>query len=313
MRAALALMAALAALPAAAAGVPLPPPAAIVIPADAEPRIAIRVKNAELVVRLALGFDKALLLNATAAGRAGLKAFPFIGKRTVRNPLIPGGEAVFRGNIYSVTPRGYAQTGVPTVWVDKPIASDADGIMSAFALDGDRISFVQPSTPMGNQLHTMTRPGRNDSLMKLALGGEVIRVGFDLRSPDTVMNARAAEALESAGLVRRAGSVAQWQPFPGVSLPLERLTPVAGAKLLGLPMFRPAVRITEARAKLLDAKAAAGTSTVADEEDAITVNARRETKKRPAPWLLIGRDVLQHCARIEIDRPGKTYLLTCNI
>jgi len=87
------------------------------------------------------------------------------------------------------------------------------------------------------------------------------------------------------------------------------LTPVAGATLVGLPLIAPGVRITESEAKRLDAAARAGTSTAADDADAITVTADR--KKGRDPWILIGRDVLSKCSRIEFDRPAKVWQLTC--
>ncbi len=241
------------------------PAVEIVWPADAQPHVPIVIKNTPLNARLALGFDKALLLNATAAERARLKAFPIIGKKTVKNPLIPGGEAVFRGNIYDVASAGLPKTGVPTAWVDKPIAEEADGIISVLALAADRVTLAKgPSLP-GGLIYTLTRPGEGNALMKTEIGGETVRVGFDLRSPDSVANSRGAAALEAAGLVKRSGKVGLWTPFPGVALPFERLVPVPGAKVLGLPLARPAARITEARARALDAAARAGTSTADDD------------------------------------------------
>ncbi len=279
-------------------------------PTDAQPVTRIVIKHTPLTARLALGFDKALILNGAPAEKANLKAFPFIGKRTVRNPLIPGGEATFRGNIYDVAGAGLAATGVPTIWVDKPIAEDADGILSLLSLKADSIALVRQGGA-GGHVYTLDRPGHGDALVKARAGGEEIRVGLDLRSPDKVMNARAAAALEAAGVVKRSGKVGLWSPFPGVALPFERLTPVPNARLLGLPLVRPAARISEARAKTLDAAAKAGTSTVADDDDTITVIGTRK-RKGPDPWLLIGRDVLDQCSRIEFDRPGKRWLLTCS-
>ena len=275
----------------------------------AQPAVPIVIKRTPLTARLALGFDSALLLNGGPARRADLKAFPIIGKRTVRNPLIPGGEATFRGNIYDVAARGLPSTGVPTVWVDKPIADDADGVLSLLALNAGSVVLARAPRP-GERLYALNRKGRGDALVKAEFGGETVNVGLDLRAPDTVMNARAAAALVAAGVVRRGGTVAYWTPFPGVALPLERLLPMPGAQLLGLPVGRPAARISEAQARLIDAAAKAGTSSTADDADTITVTARRE-KKGADPWLLIGRDVLDRCSRIELDRPGKRWLLTC--
>jgi hypothetical protein len=95
-----------------------------------------------------------------------------------------------------------------------------------------------------------------------------------------------------------------------MALPFERMTATPGAMLLGLPLARAGARITEAQAKELDARAKAGTSTADDDDDAITVTADRKKKGRD-PWILIGRDVLDTCSKIEFDRPAKVWRLTC--
>ncbi|WP_426168434.1 hypothetical protein [Sandarakinorhabdus sp. DWP1-3-1] len=287
---------------------PLPPYVITVAPGG-QPHIPLVIKRGNLDIRLALSFDTALVLNAEPAKRAELKPFPLIGKRTFKSALIPGGEATFRGNLYGIMPRGLPKSTVPAIWVDKPIAADADGVLALSALKTDRVVLELGPVAPGSRVHRLSRPDKGSVMMKVRLGDEKISTALELNSPDTVMNARAAAALITAGLVKRSGQVGFWRPFPGVALPFERLTPTPGARLLDMPLVRPAVRITEAQAKQLDAQARAGTSTSDDDADTVTVTASR--KKGRDPWILIGRDVLQQCARIEFDRPGKTWALTC--
>ena len=285
------------------------PPTVITVAPGGQPHMPVRIKSTDLDIRLALSFDSVLILNAAPAARAGLKPFPLIGKRTFKNALIPGGEATFRGNLFGITPQGLAKSTLPVIWVDKPIAGDADGVLPVSVLKSDTIVIaLGPQTP-GARVSTLTRPDRGGAMLKARVGDETITVSLELNSPETVMNARAAAALTTAGLVRRNAAVGFWQPFPGVALPLERMTPTPGATLLGLPLNKPAVRITDAQARELDARARAGTSTADDDADAITVTASR--KKGRDPWILIGRDVLGQCSRIVFDRPGKTWQLTC--
>ena len=275
-------------------------------PAASQPMTRATIKGATLPVRVALGFDNALLLNLAPAQAARLKAFPIIGKQTVKNPLIPGGEAVARGNIYGVGLGGARPQNVPTVWIDKAIAADADGIVSVLSFDAERVVLQRGD---GGTVTTLMRKGRGEAAVEANVGGTELTVALDLVSPETVMSATAADALVRAGVLKRGGSVGAWTPFPGVRLPFERLVPAPGARLLGLPLARPAARITEVRAKQLDAAAKAGTSTAQDDADAITVTATK--RRRGTAWVLIGRDVLDRCSRIELDRPGKRWLLTC--
>jgi len=275
-----------------------------------QPHVPIVMKKTvELDARVALSYDGVLALNTLAADRAGLKSFPLVGKFSFKNALFPGGMATFRINLFDVTPRGLPKRKIPVLWVDKPVAADADGVLPVSLMQADQIVFnLGPQAPNA-RVYTITRKDRDSVIMRARVGDETIDVTFELNSPDTVMNARAAAAFSNAGLVKRNGEVSFWRPFPGIALPLERMTPAQGAAIVGLPMGRPAVRITEAQAKELDARTKAGTSTAEDDGDAITVTASR--KKGNDPRILIGRDVLGACSRIVFDRPGKSWQLTC--
>ncbi len=277
--------------------------------ASPQPLARIRIKGAELAVRIALGFDKALLLNLAPATRARLKAFPLIGKQTFKSNLMPGGSALIRGNLYDVGIVGLSETSVPTIWFDKELADDSDGVISLLALPVDHAVVTQPAAPKGGLVYGIGRKGRGDAAMIALIGGEKVNVILDIRSPETLFNGRAAQLLERAGMFKRTGKVGLWRPFPGSALPFERVTPTPGAAVLGLPLIAPAARVTEARAKELDARAKAGTSSAEQDDDAITVTATR--KKQQPPWILIGRDILDHCSRIELDRPGVRWALTC--
>jgi hypothetical protein len=289
---------------------PPPPPVSLSVAPGTQPHMPVRIKDADLDIRLALSFDLAMILNPAPAERAKLKAFPLIGKRTFKNSLIPGGEATFRFNLLNITPRGLEKGKAPVVWVNKVIAPEADGVLALSALKSDLITLTFGAQAPGAKLHTIPRKGKDEAFMEARIGDEKINVALELNSPDTVMNARAAAALVGAGLLRRDGSVGFWAPFPGMALPFERMTATPGAMLLGLPLARAGARITEAQAKELDARAKAGTSTADDDDDAITVTADRKKKGRD-PWILIGRDVLDTCSKIEFDRPAKVWRLTC--
>lgn len=282
-------------------------PTVISVGPGGQPHMPVRIKAIDLDIRLALSYDSVMVLNTAPAIRAGLKPFPLIGKRTLKSALIPGGEATFRANFFGITPQGLAKSTVPVIWVDRPVADDAEGVLPVSVLKADTIVINLGSQAPGARVYTLTRPDKGSVEMKARIGDETITVSLELNSPHTVMNARAAAALSNAGLVKRNGTVGFWQVFPGTALPFERMDPTPGATLLGLPLRAPGVRITEAQAKELGARA--GNSSAEDDEDAMTVTASR--KKGRDPWLLIGRDVLGQCSRIVFDRPGKTWQLTC--
>jgi hypothetical protein len=309
MRLAPALVLLLAA-PAGAAKVQTPPVLTLNVAENGNPYLPVAVKNAVLNIRIALSFDTALILNQVPAAKAGLKPFPLMGKRTFRNAMIPGGEATFRFNLTTITPRGLPDKKVPAVWVSRAIADDADGILTVGALKADRIDVILRDTPAGSQTIVLKKNGSGETGITTRLGDEDIDISLELNSPTTVMNARAGAALMAAGLARRTNQIGYWRPFPGVALPAQTLAARAGASLLGLPLRQMGVRVSEAEARRIDA-AARGTSTETDDEDTITVSADRKRKRGRDPWILIGRDVLDDCSRISFDRAGKRWVLTC--
>lgn len=309
MRRIIALALLLAASPALAAKAP--PVLTLKVAESGNPYLPVTVKKAMLNIRIALSFDTALVLNDAPAQRAGLKPFPLFGKRTFKSALIPGGEATFRFNLATITPRGLPDRKVPTVWVSRPVASDADGILTIGALKADRVDVILRDTLPNSRTLILKKAGTGETGIKTKLGGEDIDISLELNSPVTVMNARAGEALIKAGLLRRVNEIGYWRPFPGVALPWQRLRARAGANILGLPLRDSGVRVSEAEARAIDS-AAKGTSTETDDEDTITVTAGRDKKKRGRdPWILIGRDVLDQCSRIIFDRANERWLLTC--
>jgi hypothetical protein len=218
---------------------------------------------------------------------------------------------VLRGNFVGVGVNGAKPARTPTIWADKPLEADFDGVISVLAVPGDLVVLNQPAAPRGGRQYIVQRAGADDMDAKVKLGGETVRVALDLAAPFTVMNARAAAAIEAEGLARRGREVGLWTPIPGVRLPFQRLVPAAGATLAGLPIVAPGARVTEARAREIDAAAKAGTSTADDDADAIVVTAKGDKPKGRAPWVAIGQDVLRFCSQLLMDRPGKRWVLTC--
>jgi hypothetical protein len=298
----------LASVPLAAKPVPL-----VELTADPIPLTRVQLKRGAIDVRVSLGFDKAMLLNLAPAQKLGLKPFPIFGKFKFKNPQIPGGEAIIRGNIVSGDVGGTGKQKLPTVWIDKDVVPPPQaGVVSVMAFDAERVIIRNPSAPTGGRAFVLPRAGRNDSDIKWKLGQDTVRVVFDFTSERTVLNARAAQILEREGLVRRQGRVGLWSPVPALTLPVEQLSPTAGANMMGLPLKEPFARITRDQAKALDARAAAGIQGDSpDDEDAIVVTAKSKEKEGRAPWMLIGRDVLRYCSSVVLDRQAATWTLTC--
>jgi hypothetical protein len=284
----------------------------VILVADPEPVVTVRIRDTDLPVRVALGFQEALLLNAGPAIDTGIKPFPIIGKMRFSNALLPGGSALFRFNRINVGIEGAKKRKIPTAWIDPDITDRQQGVLSIFAMRGETIVWQRRGLPAPTGRYELARRGSGSPHAEVRMGSEKIRVTLAPDSPVSIMNARAAVALEAEGLVQRVPRVGLWSPIPRTRLPYQELAPRPGATLLGLPLIRPAARISEAEAKEIDARAEAGTSTQEDDQDTILVRGEREGGRRGrGPWILIGADILDRCASIELDRPGQRWVLNC--
>ncbi|WP_353199494.1 hypothetical protein [Sandarakinorhabdus sp.] len=302
---------ALLAVPASAAKLATPPLLTLNVADNGNPYMKVAVKQATLNIRIALSYDQGMVLNPAAVQRAALKPFPLIGKFSFSNSAFGNGKSVLRFNLATITPQALPARKVPVVWLETPMAGDAEGILPIGALAADRIDVILRDTPPGSQSFIIPKKGKEEAMIKTRIGDEPVTISLELNIPTTVMNARAGEALVKAGLVRRTSSLGFWRPVPGVALPTQTLSPKTGLTIAGLPMRQMGVRISETEARAIDA-AARGTSTDTDDEDTITVSADRNKKRRGRdPWILIGRDVLDDCSRISFDRAGERWVLTC--
>jgi hypothetical protein len=159
------------------------------------PSVTVALKRGTVNARVSLGFQRALLLNLAPAKAAGLQMFPLIGKRTFRDPLLPGGQAVARFNLISADVAGTGRQQMPTVWIDKDVArAPHEGIISVMGIRADRVVIRQPAAPTGGSPYTLARRGQGSAQMRWRVGGENIDVVLDLGTPVSVMNARAAAA-----------------------------------------------------------------------------------------------------------------------
>jgi hypothetical protein len=306
-----AALALLLASPASAAKLQPPPLLTLTVAENGNPYLPVTVKKTVLNIRIALSYDQGLVLNPAAVQRASVKPMPLIGKFSLKNTPLAPGKTIIRFNLATIAPRALPERKVPVAWLESVIAGDADGVLPIGALAADRIEVILRDTPAGSSRFTIPKKGKGEAMIRTRIGDQSVDVSLELNIPNTVMNARAGEALVKAGLVRRTNSIGYWRPVPGVLLPTQGLAPKPGLTIAGLPMGPMGVRVSESEARAIDA-AAKGTSTDADDEDTITVAADRNRKKRGRdPWILIGRDVLDQCSRIVFDRPGERWLLTC--
>ena len=83
---------------------------------------------------------------------------------------MPGGSALIRGNLYDISIAGLPETNVPTIWFDKELADDSDGVISLLAVPVEHAAILQPAAPKGGLVYGIGRKGKSDAAMIAVIG-----------------------------------------------------------------------------------------------------------------------------------------------
>lgn len=272
-----------------------------------DPVIAVTIDGAHGRLMIEPGAPAMPMIDAAFAARAGLKpGMVAIGYR-IGPALVTGSSAVTRID-YGLGPEKRR-----VLWTQRPYATGADGAVGPGALPEPVVRFVLRPAVAGER--TVALPmvdggglfgGRIGHFASLIVGGEMLRVRFDLRHRRTMASAGAAASLAEAFGGTLAGETMMTEIAFGVERPVRRMrlaTPLAVGPLsiaaidVRTADFGSAAGIADADAPLPD-----------PDEILVTAKGKRDRKR---DRLSLGTDALATCSSIVFDKPAKLIRLTC--
>lgn len=280
-----AFLAALAAAPPAAAQ------SAVTLHADPVPVVEARINERPVRLEVDLRLPEALALSRAAAERLRVRRVP-LAQIAVG---VEGGEATLRGRI--ARPRlvfdGRSSRAFAGIF-PTPVSTRADGVIGPAALPYDVITVILGPAPEGARDIVFAMDDPDDWEVAAQVGGQSVRVNFDVSQPASVLNRAAARLFDNAGAIPIAGELAQTPLILGLSTLMQPVT--TELSVAGLPLGPTLARTNS---PLLGAT----------EEDAIVVQA--DARNPTPPTITLGRAALSRCASISVDRRARRLTLRC--
>lgn len=276
---------------AASAQAALAQPTSITIPADPVPIVNAEINGRPARFEVDLRFPSGIALSTAAAERLRVRRVPLL----AIGAGIEGSGATLRGRISR--PRVVFGDEDARAWTGifpAPVTSRADGVIGPGALPYDIVTITLGPEPENTRDIEFTLADADIWVGEAQVGGQTLRVSFDLAHNDTVFNRAAARAFDASGAIVSNGELAERYLILGLSTLMQPVT--TELNVVGLPL---APTFARTNSPLLGA----------DEEDAVVVQGEAEGAT-PA-GVMLGRAALARCSSISVNRETRRMILRC--
>lgn len=262
----------------------------ITLDASPAPIVDAEINGRPVRLEVDLRMPDMLALSQSAAARLRVRRAPLLAV----NVGIEGGSSM-RGRL--ARPRlvfGEEDSRAFAGIFPAPVTDRADGVIGPGALPYDVITVVLGPEPAGATDIVFALEDPDIWMASVQVGGQTLRVFFDVAHPASVFNRSAARLFDSAGAIPAAGELAETPIILGLRTNMQPVT--TDLTVEGLPL-RPAFARTNA--PLLGAL----------EADAIVVEA--DAQNAPPPSVTVGRAALSRCSSISVDRRTRRMTVRC--
>ncbi|GAM97236.1 hypothetical protein U91I_00861 [alpha proteobacterium U9-1i] len=237
-----------------------------------------------------LRFPSGLALSGASSERLRVRRLPLVGVRVG----VDGGASL-RGRV--ARPRiefGDEASRAWTAVFQAPVTTRADGVIGPGALPHDIVTVTLGPEPAAARDIVFTLEDADVWIGETQVGGETMRVSFDLAHGDSVFNRTAARHLDASGAIVSNGELAERHLILGLRTLMQPVRTELTVERLSLgPTF------ARTNSPLLGA----------DEADAIVVQAEAENAAPAA--VMLGRDALAGCSSISVNRQTRRMTLRC--
>jgi hypothetical protein len=263
----------------------------ITIDADPVPIVDAQINGQPVRLEVDLRMGGYMAMSTQAAERLHVRRVPFVGIRVG----IEGGSNLIRGRV--ARPRivfagddARATTGVFAA----PVTSRADGVIGAGALPYDVVTIRLQQEQDGARDRSFALDNADSWSPQAPIGGETVRIVFDLSQPASVFNRTAARRFDASGTIVSNGELAERPVILGLRTLMQ---PVDTALTFDGLALAPAYARTNA--PLLGA----------DSDDTVVVEA--DPDHPPPPQVSVGRQALSRCSSISVDHRSRRLTLRC--
>jgi hypothetical protein len=265
-------------------------PSHITLAADPTPIVAARINDRAVRLEVDLRLPDALVLSVASAERIGVRRVPFVAVGVG----VDGG-AVLRGRL--ARPRLVFDGGDSRAFAGifpVPVTARADGVIGPGALPYDVITITLGAEQQGARDIVFTLDDADKWTGQAQVGGEPLRVNFDVARPTSVLNRTASRLFDASGAITPAGDLVESHVIIGLTTLMQPVT--TDLTVEGLRLGTTHARTNS---PLLGA----------DDPDMLVVEAEAENA-RPAE-ITLGREALAVCSSITVTRATRRMVLRC--
>jgi hypothetical protein len=260
----------------------------ITLAADPSPIVAAEINGRPIRLEVDLRMPSGLALSNTSAERLRVRRVPFV----AISIGIEGG-ATIRGRLSRPRLQFEGEDSRAFAGIfPAPVTDRADGVIGPGALPYDIITItLGPDQPSTRDI-VFPLEDADNWVTEAQVGGETVKIGFDLTHSASVFNRTASRRFDSSGAIVSNGELAEQSMILGLRTlmqPVDTQLSVSGLALA------PAYARTNA--PLLGV-----------ESETIVVHADADER---TPGLTIGRQALAHCVSISVNRRTKQLTLRC--
>lgn len=262
---------------------------ALVVDAPGAPVVEAQINGRPVRLEVDLRFPRGLALSTAAAERLRVQRVPFVNA----NISVDGGSSM---RTRMARPRiVFADDDARAFAVIAPsgVSQEADGLVGPGVLPYDVVTFVLGPAQAGERDIVFRLADADEWFVNAVIGGQTLRISFDLANQASVFNRPAARLFDNAGAIVAAGELSEQALILGLSTLMQPVQTELSFE--GLPLAPVFARTLS---PLLGAT----------EPDAIVVTAEGEG---PEPSLIVGRAALAPCSSISVDRRARRLTLRC--
>jgi len=280
------------------------PPVEYVVQGDGV--VASTLEGAPGRLRIDSGAPSIPIVSTSLSVAAGLKHGPF-GAGVNVGPVKFGGYTAVGD---------FVVDGMPfkrrVAWFDRPYVAGVDGVVGPGSLPADVVRFAIHAPRAGER--TISVPlvdagglfGNWGGLFgEIMVGGEPMKVRFDLHHRDTLSNAGAGLRIANFHGGKLTGPIEQSEIVYGIERPNRRMK-LARPLVIG-PLSLDSIRVRVS--DYGDAASIPDADAVSDPDEILVTAKKKRDKGRDR--LSVGLDQLERCSSLVFDKPAKLIRLSC--
>lgn len=265
-------------------------------------RLPVRINETPFTVRVVPVIGAARIVSSDVAKRLGLKGGMVKGRADIGPVRLVANSGSVRIDYGQLSDAGRI------FWFDGPAAFALDGEFAPGSLPFVKVTFrLNPPTPreetISLEMEPLSMSGLQGRNAVLTVGGERVKVGFDLNRRETIVPASTGVLLAQNHRGQLTGSPRSAVIEYGIVRPVRPMILADPLPIGGLRLADVLVRVSD----FGDAASIPDGQKIDENEIVVTA----KSKRKPKHGIVFGTDFLDRCSQLTYDFRSMKVLLSC--